>query len=126
MRERVARGRDKRNGRERKTRDRARVGGGGEADAAWEDGEKQARGRWGRDEKREDEDIYLAASTVLKTAVVHFAELPRGSTSSGGGIRDGEQGDTHDEGRGNRGGGEIKREKKEGTRRDERDGAGGL
>lgn len=78
----------------------------------------------GRNEKREDEDIYLAASTVLKTTVVHFAELPRGTTSSGGGIRDGEQGDTHDEERGD--GGEMKREKKERTRRDERDGAGGL
>lgn len=37
----------------------------------------------------EDENIYLAASTVLKTAVVHFAELPRETASSGGGSRDG-------------------------------------
>lgn len=40
----------------------------------------------------EDEDIYLAASTVLKTTVVHFAELPRGTRESTGGSRDGAQG----------------------------------
>lgn len=42
--------------------------------SAWEDGEKP----WvceGRSDEEKDEDIYLAASTVLKTTVVHFAEL---------------------------------------------------
>lgn len=50
---------------------------------------KADEGEMGRDEEGEDEDIYVAASTVLKTTVVHFAELPRGTTSSGGGSRDG-------------------------------------
>lgn len=47
-------------------------------------------GGGGRTEKG-DEDIYLAASTVLKTTVVHFAELPRGTGESGG-SRDGGSG----------------------------------
>lgn len=43
--------------------------------------EKSRRGGDGVGREREDGNIYLAASTVLKTTVVHFAELPRGTTT---------------------------------------------
>lgn len=57
---------------------RERRGAVGTVGTAWEDGEKQARGKLGGI-GGEDENIYLAASTVLKTTVVHIAELPRGN-----------------------------------------------
>lgn len=72
--------------------------------------------------EREDEDIYLAVSTVLKTTVVHFAELPRGTTARAVAAeavtarRIGEHATR----------GESKEEKKGGGQRGERDGAGGL
>lgn len=71
----------------------------------------------------EDEDIYLAASTVLKTTVVHFAELPRGTRESTGGSRDGTQGRGTHEGESAKSKKKRKEEKKE---KGERDGAGGL
>lgn len=62
--------------RERRTRDRARWG-------RWSRRGRMEKGRGGQGGigRREDEDIYLAASTVLKTTVVHFAGLPRGTSS---------------------------------------------
>lgn len=60
----------------------------------------------------EDEDIYLAASTVLKTTVVHFAELPRGTRQSTGGSRDGAQGRGTHEGESEKGKKKRKEEKK--------------
>lgn len=47
-------------------------------------GGRRKAGAGGREDREGDEDIYLAASTVLKTTVVHFAELPRGTGASGG------------------------------------------
>jgi len=52
----------------------------------------------------EDEDIYLAASTVLKTTVVHFAELPRGTADAVTREKEGRRGE-------NRGKGERESEK---------------
>lgn len=94
---------------------------------AWEDGEKpsveSSRGR-GMAEKGEDEDIYLAASTVLKTTVVHFAELPRGTASSGGGCCDAGNRGTHAVRKRARG---ERRRKKPGAGREGNEmGAGGL
>jgi len=87
--------RDKTARRERRARNRVRWGdrdrrGRTEKSRRW----KAAEGMgW---EIGEDEDIYLAASTVLKTTVVHFAELPRGTadavTREKEGHREGNQG----------------------------------
>lgn len=102
------RGKGEREEREReKARDRARWGRRGRME------ESRQRRAGGGKQEREDEDIYLTASTVLKTTVVHFAELPRGRRRAV----------TEDKGRAKRG---KKKGMWEGKSRGAKWGAGGL